>query len=39
MKRPPVLDPPQVTRRKRALSREELELWEHVAKQARPLRT
>lgn len=38
MKRPPVLDPPQVTRRKRALSREELELWENVTKQARPLR-
>lgn len=38
MKRPPVLDPPHVTRRKRALSREELELWEHVAKQAKPLR-
>lgn len=38
MKRPPVLDPPQVTRRKRTLSREELELWEHVAKQAKPLR-
>lgn len=38
MKRPPVLDPPAVTRRKRALSREEIELWETVAKQARPLR-
>ncbi|CAN5119589.1 Smr/MutS family protein [soil metagenome] len=38
MKRPPVLDPPHVTRRKRALSREELELWENVAKQAKPLR-
>ena len=38
MKRPPVLDPPHVVRRKRTLSREELELWEHVAKQARPLR-
>lgn len=38
MKRPPVLDPPRVTRRKRALSREELELWESVAKQAKPLR-
>jgi DNA-nicking Smr family endonuclease len=38
MKRPPVLDPPHVTRRRRALSREELELWEHVTKQARPLR-
>lgn len=38
MKRPPVLDPPHVTRRKRALSREELELWENVTKQAKPLR-
>lgn len=38
MKRPPVLDPPHVTRRKRALSPEELELWEGVAKQAKPLR-
>lgn len=38
MKRPPVLDPPHVTRRRRALSREELELWENVAKQAKPLR-
>jgi len=38
MKRPPVLDPPHVTRRKRALSREEVELWETVAKQAKPLR-
>lgn len=38
MKRPPVLDPPRVTRRKRVLSSEELELWESVAKQARPLR-
>lgn len=38
MKRPPVLDPPHVTRRKRALSREEIELWETVAKQAKPLR-
>lgn len=38
MKRPPVLDPPHVTRRKRALSREEAELWESVAKQAKPLR-
>lgn len=38
MKRPPVLDPPRVTRRKRALSAEELALWESVAKQARPLR-
>jgi DNA-nicking Smr family endonuclease len=38
MKRPPVLDPPRIARRKRALSREELELWENVAKQAKPLR-
>ena len=38
MKRPPVLDPPRVTRRKRVLSREERDLWESVAKQARPLR-
>lgn len=38
MKRPPILDPPRITRRKRALSHEELELWESVAKQARPLR-
>ena len=38
MKRPPVLDPPHVTRRKRALSHEERELWETVAKQAKPLR-
>lgn len=36
MKRPPVLDPPHVTRRKRALSHEELELWETIAKQAKP---
>jgi DNA-nicking Smr family endonuclease len=38
MKRPPVLDPPHVTRRKRALSREEVELWENVTKLAKPLR-
>lgn len=38
MKRPPVLDPPHVARRKRALSIEERELWETVAKQAKPLR-
>ena len=38
MKRPPVLDPPRVTRRKRVLSSEEVQLWESVAKQARPLR-
>lgn len=35
MKRPVNLDPP---RRKRALSGEERELWESVAKQAKPLR-
>lgn len=35
MKRPPNLDPP---RRKRALSGEERELWENVAKDAKPLR-
>jgi DNA-nicking Smr family endonuclease len=38
MKRPPVLDPPRLTRRKRVLSREEVELWESVARQAKPLR-
>ncbi len=38
MKRPPVLDPPAVARRKRALSHDEIELWESVAKQAKPLR-
>ena len=38
MKRPRNLDPPPVSRRKRALSREEVELWESVAKQAKPLR-
>ncbi len=38
MKRPRNLDPPPVSRRKRALSREEAELWESVAKQAKPLR-
>lgn len=38
MKRPPVLDPPRLTRRPRVLSREEAELWESVAKQAKPLR-
>lgn len=38
MKRPPVLDPPPPPRRKRALSGEELALWESVAKQAKPLR-
>jgi len=38
MNRPPVLDPPRVPRRKRVLSSEELQLWESVAKQAKPLR-
>ncbi|MDO8980049.1 MAG: Smr/MutS family protein [Afipia sp.] len=38
MKRPRNLDPPPSPRRKRALSREEAELWESVAKQAKPLR-
>ena len=38
MKRPRNLDPPPMSRRKRALSCEEVELWESVAKQAKPLR-
>jgi DNA-nicking Smr family endonuclease len=38
MKRPRNLDPPPAPRRKRALSREETELWETVAKEAKPLR-
>lgn len=38
MKRPPVLVTPSSVRRKRALSSEELALWESVAKQAKPLR-
>jgi DNA-nicking Smr family endonuclease len=38
MKRPRNLDPPPSPRRKRALSREEAELWDSVAKQAKPLR-
>jgi DNA-nicking Smr family endonuclease len=38
MKRPRNLDQPPSPRRKRALSREETELWESVAKQAKPLR-
>lgn len=37
-KRPPVLNPPQVRRRKRALSEDERVLWDSVAKQTRPLR-
>lgn len=38
MKRPPNLDPPPSPRRRRALSREEAELWDSVARQAKPLR-
>jgi DNA-nicking Smr family endonuclease len=38
MKRPPRLDPEPAIRRKRALSGEELELWETVARQIKPLR-
>lgn len=38
MKRPPILDAPPAPRRKRALSAEELALWESVARQTRPLR-
>jgi DNA-nicking Smr family endonuclease len=38
MKRPPVLDAPPAPRRTRALSAEELALWESVARQTRPLR-
>ena len=38
MKRPPILDTPPSPRRKRALSGEELALWESVAKQTKPLR-
>jgi DNA-nicking Smr family endonuclease len=38
MKRPRNLDPPPSPRRKRALSREEAELWDNVTKQAKPLR-
>jgi DNA-nicking Smr family endonuclease len=38
MKRPPRLDPEPVKRRKRALSREELALWDSVARQVKPLR-
>lgn len=36
--RPPVIPDPPAPRRKRALSSEERELWESVAKQAKPLR-
>jgi DNA-nicking Smr family endonuclease len=38
MKRPPILTTPSPIRRKRTLSGEELALWEHVAKQVKPLR-
>lgn len=38
MKRPPRLDLEPVKRRKRALSHEELALWESVARQIKPLR-
>jgi DNA-nicking Smr family endonuclease len=38
MKRPPRLDPEPAKRRKRALSHEELALWESVARQVKPLR-
>lgn len=38
MKRPPRLDPEPAKRRKRALSHEELALWESVARQIKPLR-
>jgi DNA-nicking Smr family endonuclease len=38
MKRPPILDTPPSPRRKRALSGEELALWDSVAKQTKPLR-
>lgn len=37
-KRPPILTTPSPIRRKRTLSGEELALWEHVAKQIKPLR-
>jgi len=36
--RPPVLDPPRPSARRRALSEEDRELWELVAKQVKPLR-
>jgi DNA-nicking Smr family endonuclease len=36
--RPPVLDPPRASPRRRALSEEERELWDLVAKQVKPLR-
>jgi DNA-nicking Smr family endonuclease len=36
--RPPVLDPPRPSPRRRALTEEDRELWELVAKQVKPLR-
>ncbi|WP_234684153.1 Smr/MutS family protein [Bradyrhizobium monzae] len=36
--RPPVLDPPRPSQRRRVLSEEDRELWELVAKQVKPLR-
>jgi DNA-nicking Smr family endonuclease len=36
--RPPVLDPPRPSARRRVLSEEDRELWELVAKQVKPLR-
>jgi DNA-nicking Smr family endonuclease len=36
--RPPVLDPPRPSPRRRALSEEDRELWDLVAKQVKPLR-
>ena len=36
--RPPVLDPPRPSSRRRVLSEEDRELWELVAKQVKPLR-
>lgn len=36
--RPPVLDPPRPSSRRRALTEEDRELWELVAKQVKPLR-
>ncbi|MET4261966.1 DNA-nicking Smr family endonuclease [Bradyrhizobium sp. S3.12.5] len=36
--RPPVLDPPRPSSRRRGLSEEDRELWELVAKQVKPLR-
>ena len=37
-KRPPVLDPPQIARRRRALSEDERVLWDSIAQQTKPLR-